>query len=245
MKALADGGTGSQPPQKEKRWYPHHFGDLVAGLTLIVLSVTMVFVIKYACEARRQTRLLNSSVKQQIENVKQQVMINRPVIIANGIGIVEKNSFGVPIKVRVATVNFGRSTASVMTAVGHIFTTNAGEPARVDDQCKEGGPWPKGNRLTALVPYQPPPSVTLSIPAGAKPGLITIPMQPIGATAWDWTPGEGFDPASVNKGKTLFVIGCIYYRGLDDRTHFSDVCASWAGGTDFPSCPDLTRNFVH
>ncbi len=217
-------------------------------LTFVILAVTMWGVLRYAREAKRQSKLLDESVKQQIENVKQQVMINRPVIIANGVGIVEANASGVPTKVRVATVNFGRSTASVMTTVGHIFTTNAGEPAPFDHQCKEGGPWPKGNRLTALVPYELPPSLSLSLLAPArkgKPESITIPMQPIGSVAWNWTPAEGFDAASVNRRKTLFIAGCIYYRGLDDKTHFSDVCVSWGGGTDFPPCPDLARNFVH
>lgn len=181
---MANDGTANQPPEKKQPLYryivPQDFRDLVDGLTLVVVFVTMIFVIKYAEEAHTQNISLTRSIQQQ-------EMVSRPVIIANGVGVVDRDQKGVPIKVRAATVNFGQSTAPKMTAVGHLFIANAGDPAPVDPQCVENGPWPKGNRLTALVPFQQAPSLSLSLPASPKKGAdgpeaIVIQTQPIGAT---------------------------------------------------------------
>jgi|GEM_PF-7091566 len=222
-----------------------------SGATTAILLVTMVYVIKYANEAHKQNVSLAKSIEQQ-------AMINRPVIIGNGVGIVEKNSAGVPTKVRVVSANFGRSTAPMMTTAGHIFAINNGQPAPFDPECNEHGPWPNGNPLSALVPYQPPPSVNVMVPAPSIEGqrasakthkpeaeTFAIPMQPVGTIGSDWDVAQEQTLDEVGKGKTLFVIGCIYYQGLDNTDYFSDVCVSWAGGDQFPVCPDRTRNFVH
>ena len=186
--------------------------------TLAVLSLTLAAVIVYACEAHRQNVALNNSVKQQ-------AMINRPVIIGSGVAV-ETSTNGIPTKVVVTIVNFGRSTAPLMTAVGHIFVSDAGEPAPVDPQCKEGSSWPRGNRLTALVPYNSA-------------------LAPTGITRWEWTPAEGQNVTEASNDKPLFIVGCIYYKGLDDSGYFSDFCVSWAGGNNFPVCTDSSRNYIH
>jgi len=67
----------------------------------------------------------------------------------------------------------------------------------------------------------------------------------MGTVGWDWTAGQGQDVDDALTGKTLFVTGCIFYRGLDGNPYFSDICVSWAGESNFPSCADVTRNFVH
>lgn len=186
--------------------------------TFVVLAITMVAVIIYAREAHRQNGLLNQTVEQE-------VIINRPVLIGNGVKILEWKD-KVPSRVGVIVINFGKTVAPAATVVGHIFLTEPGEPAPTDPQCNEFGPWPTGAKISALAPG---PFVN------GYPGL----------GAWSLSPAEGQDVAEANSGKTLFVVGCTYYKGLDNRSWFSDFCVSWAGGDNFPACQDHSRNYVH
>jgi hypothetical protein len=234
-----------QAPKKGEGYTTPEF--LINLLTLIVLAVTLVFVAKYAHEARRQTRFLNGSVKEQIEAVNQQAMTNRPVIISSGISIQGKNEKGTPVKIAVVTTNFGKTTAEIMTTVGHIFVVNTGEPAPFDPDCNEKGGWPKGQKVTPLVPFVPPQPITITIPPkkrGDKPTTEIVYPQPIGTVSWLWDAAQGQDLGDLS-GKTVFVTGCIYYKGLDHKRYFSDLCVSWGGGDYFPICPDVTRDFIH
>jgi hypothetical protein len=237
-------GDGKTPQKSEGYSTPEFLINL---LTLIVLTVTLVFVAKYAHEARRQTRFLNGSVKEQIEAVKQQAMTNRPVIIADGISAQGKNEKGTPDKVAVVTINFGKTTAEIVTTIGHIFVVNNGDSAPFDPECNEKGAWPKGQKVTALVPFVPPQPITVTVPPkkrGDKPATAIIYPQAIGTVAWIWDLAQGQDLTDLS-GKTVFITGCIYYKGLDHKRYFSDVCVSWGGGDYFPTCTDLARNFIH
>lgn len=128
------------------------------GLTVVILAITMWGVLKYACEAKKQSRLLDQSVKQQIESVKQQVLINRPVIMGNGALAVDFTKEKIPSKVLVGIMNFGRSVSPAAVAVGHIFVREVGEAPPVDPECKEGGPWPTEPKLTAIASATENPS---------------------------------------------------------------------------------------
>lgn len=207
----------------------------------VILAVTMLAVIVYAFQACNQTA-------QMIKSVNQEVMVNRPVVIANGVAILEKNSAGVPIKVQVKTANFGRSTAPFVVTAGHIFAVDAGQPAPIDPECDEKAPWPKRNKPTALAPFVPPQYVTVPIQADptnkGTAGTAIVPVPVVGSAMWAWDRASGQDLGNVS-GKTVFVSGCIYYTGLDGGRYFFDVCVSWAGGGDFPTCTDTTRNQVH
>jgi hypothetical protein len=241
-----NGMIGLGTPPYKRHYSAYKCGTaLTEWLTLVVLAITMCGVLWYACIASSQNQHLADSVDQQ-------VMINRPVIIANGLGILKTNSNGIPTKVRIATVNFGESTASVVTAIGHIFAVNNGETAPFDPECKEGGPWPIDTKLTALVPFEQPQSLSFSLsgpPSNKKgqstpPNITIVAPQPIGAAGWDWSEATGQDFNDVG-GKTVFVVGCVFYEGLDKTSYFSDVCVSWDGTPNFPTCADRGRNYIH
>jgi hypothetical protein len=47
----------------------------------------------------------------------------------------------------------------------------------------------------------------------------------------------------LGENTSLYVVGCIYYEGLDKKQYYSDICSIWSEGT-FQSCSDWDRNFV-
>lgn len=147
------------------------------------------------------------------------VLNNRPVLYENGVKATEKTPDGIPSKVRVRFRNFGKSLAVGIVDKGHIVTRDAGEPTPIDPDCDATGKLPKSDFIGATAPDE-----------------VEEP---------DWGPAEGEDLSAVNRGKVLYVTGCVYYFGID-RVHryFSDLCVVWApkAQQDFQSCGDSRRN---
>lgn len=199
--------------------------SFVDFLTLIVLTATLCFVIKYACAAEEQNRHLADSVEQQ-------VLINRPVIF--GHGLVEAEYGGenpeIPQKVGVPFVNFGRSVAPEAVAVGHLFVRKPTDPTPHDPA---GGnrntPWPIEPKMTAIATSEKDASGEC--------------LSQQNCAIWWWTPYSR-DDVTLRKGDVLYAAGCIYYKGLDGRKWFTDYCVIWDGGSGFPSCNDKTRNLL-
>lgn len=202
------------PPKNEGYPWSKFLIDLG---TLIILTFTMIGVFWYACIASRQNTNL-------VRSVNEEIMVNRPVLIANGVVAVQRSN-NVPSRIAVVVINFGKTAAPSATAVGHLFIVEPGQPAPVDPRCSKSGKWPTDAPYSALVP---------------GPGTKEAPEL----GAWVWEPAQGQDVTLVNAGKILFVVGCIYYKGLDGNVWFSDVCVSWAGGDSFRSCSDHNRNYV-
>ena len=51
--------------------------------------------------------------------------------------------------------------------------------------------------------------------------------------------------ATLTYGQVLYVVGCVYYFGLDKtKTYFSDLCVVWApkAPQDFQPCDEPERN---
>ncbi|MGO9454287.1 MAG: hypothetical protein ACLQDV_25055 [Candidatus Binataceae bacterium] len=105
------------------------YNALVSTLTLLVLSATLVYVRNYANEAGTQTGFLNSSVTQQTNSVAEQVIVSRPVVLANGIQPVKKGkdqtgrSGFIPTnaptdKAVIHAVNFGKTVAIDVVVLG-------------------------------------------------------------------------------------------------------------------------------
>jgi hypothetical protein len=137
--AQAEQDPATKPPEKRLNCIGI-INSFIAGATAVILFVTLLYVKNYAEEAHNQSASLATSIAQQ-------GMVNRPVVIANGVGIQEKDARGTPTKVGVNTVNFGKTTAEVVTTVGHIFAVNNGALAPFDPECDENGLWPKGNTV--------------------------------------------------------------------------------------------------
>jgi hypothetical protein len=63
-------------------------------------------------------------------------------------------------------------------------------------------------------------------------------------------PAEGNNnlaDALKQPSKTLYVIGCVYYRALNKNCYFAEVCVTWDStpGTseEFPLCTDPQYNY--
>src|SRR5208283_1767891 len=97
---------------------------------------------------------------------------------------------------------------------------------------REGGPWPTEPMITAI-----------ATSTASNENLETDCSKLTNCASWNWTPSAGEDVSTYKSGKVLYVAGCIYYKGLDDRLWFTDYCVSWEGGQDFLNCPN--RNHVH
>lgn len=52
-------------------------------------------------------------------------------------------------------------------------------------------------------------------------------------------------PEDISKmgGRTLYAVGCVYYKGLDRTHYYSDVCTKWAGNS-FQPCDSRDRNHL-
>ena len=201
-------------------------------ITCAVLAATLVGVIKYACEAHRQNVLLRESIGQQIQGVHEQVLGNRPVIMANGafaytIGkdkrLTPTPQNVLPEGVQIRLLNFGRSVAVDAFDHGHLMIVNQGEPPPIDPECDESQRPKKESDRTALAPF------------------------PYGEWFRQWTILQGEDIEDVNSGKELYAVGCVYYGDLTKHIYYSDICLTWArnrGNNPFQACQDPKRNYV-
>ncbi len=157
--------------------------------------------------------------------LQQQVMINRPVVFDNGMAATEFDEDGFPKVVHLLIRDFGKTVALRVTPVGHLEIGDAYKNAPKDAGCNPDGLAPDVWRST-LAPVE------------------------VGASGFaNWTLPENKSAVALKKGgtNTLYVVGCIYYEGLDGSHYYSDVCTYWKGAsaTDFQSCADTDRNFVN
>ena len=207
--------NGNAPQKTESYPWSKFWIDLT---TLIVLTATMFGVFIYADEASVQSGLI-------AKNVAQEVMINRAVVIPNGVGAVSRKE-RIPIEVHVKSRNFGRSMALDVTMAGEIALRNPNVPPPVDPRCHED----KGA-----------PTDLESTPLAAIQGSDTMDSEP------NWIPAAGENVDEVDTGKLLYAVGCVYYRGLDGQHYFTDICTYWAPDRpqDFRSCTATDRNYIH
>ncbi len=159
---------------------------IVSLATLIVLAITMAYVINYAGSASEQNRHLADSVAQQ-------AMMNRPVVFANGIH--REGSDVYPVQVQANIVNFGKTVALEVVAPGEIASTPSEEPAPRDPRCRENGDPPKDLYMTALAQVDAVMGSPSYYPAHWKLA--------------------SYEDISKMGGRTLYAVGCVYYKGLD------------------------------
>ncbi len=209
-----DGDT----PQKNKGYSVVEF--LIDLGTLAVLTATMIGAFRYAAEAHRQNTLL-------AQNVEQEVLNNRPVLVPNGVATVLRGQDNIPIGVDVKLRNYGKTLAVGVVIAGEMLVRGVGEPAPADSDCVEDGAIPKIN-----IPYvKSTPAIGMGESADA--GWTLAPDQPL---------------ERVNLNGVLYVVGCAYYFDLDKKTrYFSDVCVSWVpkAPQEFQNCDDPNRNYAH
>ncbi|MGA7873192.1 MAG: hypothetical protein WCA22_20065 [Candidatus Binatus sp.] len=187
---------------------------------LYVSVAGVVAVIFYAGEARRQNGLIARSVEQEVLN-------NRPVLIGNGVETMQKTPDGVPMQVKVHLRNYGKTLAVGGVVAGEILIRAAGEPTPVDADCDEAGKLPKAN-----IPF-------VDVEPAVAPNEAAEPM---------WVPTSDQPLPRANYGAVLYVVGCVYYFGLDrEKRYFSDVCVTWVpkAPQEFQTCDDATRNYAH
>jgi hypothetical protein len=207
--------NGNAPQKTESYPWSKFWIDLT---TLIVLTATMFGVFIYADEASVQSGLI-------AKNVAQEVMINRAVVIPNGVEAVSRKGH-IPIEVHVLARNFGRSMALNVTMTGEIALRNPNEPPPVDPRCHEDKEAPTDLKSTALA---------------ATEGSNILDSEP------NWIPAAGENVDEADTGKLLYAVGCVYYRGLDGQKYFTDICTYWVQNRkqDFPFCTQADRNQVH
>lgn len=180
--------------------------------SFLVEIATLGVVAWYAGEAHRQNVLMTASLAQQ-------VLGTRPIMYQNGVKATERTTDGIPSKVKVKIRNFGKSLAATVGTIGHIFVVNAGEPAPIDPECREGA----------------------ELPSDAGGGAVAVDEF----TEFEWTPAHDVNLSDVNNGKVLYAVGCVYYFGLDrTKTYYTDICVFWApkAAQDFQSCAEKERN---
>lgn len=156
------------------------------------------------------------------QSVEQEVLNSRPVVYENGVSALERTPDGVPNKVKINFRNFGKSMAQTVVSIGRIVVKDPAEPAPVEPSCNETGELPKSDKVRAVAPGE--------------------------FTDAEWVPPPGENLSEVNRGAILYVVGCVYYSGLDRiKTYFSDFCVVWApkAPQEFQSCNDPNRNYAH
>jgi len=163
-------------------------------------------------------------------------MINRPVIISNGIhpichlnvvsGFVCSGS-DVPDEVLVDAANFGRSMAINVIVAGDLEVVTKGDKPPKHKDCLDHSRPPANYPHTAVI---------------SRDG-ISDPNNLSGVYITGWFLTDLGFMARVNKGDDLFAVGCAYYDGLDKNLYYSDICAKWnpASG-QFETCLDADRN---
>jgi hypothetical protein len=214
-----DAPNNPEQPKKATRGVEAYVA-VVDTVAVLVLLATMIGAFRYASEAHRQSQLIALSVEQEVLN-------NRPIVIANGIGASEKTQDGVPSKVKVHLRNYGKSLAVAIVDAGEILIRAPGEPTPTDPDCDENGNLPK------------------TAPPGVYAAAAVAPNEAVDP---EWIPAPGEQLSQTKMGKVLYVVGCAYYFGLDrQKRYFSDICVTWApqAPQDFQSCDDPNRNYTH
>lgn len=222
---MAQAGEHSDDSEQKQGWWrgcvkPE---NVISELTLIVLTVTMVYVIKYARISSRQNDNLTRSVNEEVE-------VNRPVVLTNGIFPVAQdpktkkwNQADQPTDAVVVNfINFGRTLADKVVAVGMLAIVAPEEDAPHDQRCSPDGQPSQGVRASPLAP-------TGAIVPGAGREL--------------WPLRNSDNLAQLARGDILYAAGCIYYKALDGLQYYTDVCAVWHDGS-FQLCSNPNRNLI-
>jgi hypothetical protein len=157
------------------------------------------------------------------QSVNEQVLSNGPLVYPNGVEAIGWTADKIPNKVQITFRNYGKSLALTMVTVGHIMMGDIDSPP-TDPACNETGNLPKTTIVDAMEP------------------------DPKQSIVKEWVPAEGEDVSQAKYGRTLYVVGCSYYLGID-RIHryFTDVCVYWAPSKpqDFQACNDPKRSYAH
>lgn len=197
--------------------------------TLAVLTITVIGVFWYACEAHKQNRLLN-------KNISEQIAVGRPVVLSHGIQPLKKSKdkngrdLWVPTdsptdKAVIFAVNFGKTVAVDMVVFGQLAIRRPEQPEPSDPRCDwRMGP-PRDAQKTALAPANE------SVVPNA-PNYFFLPV--------DFRSGD--DLSEWKDGNNLYVVGCIYYSGLDGQCYYSDICTIWQNGTFQSQSCSTSRN---
>lgn len=146
--------------------------------------------------------------------VQEEVMTSRPVVFGWLIRGDVQN--GHLKAVDVTAKNWGKSTALNVSVVGQIVGRTAKAPTPHDPRCS-----PRFKR-------HPPDDI---------PETAVAPKDR----------DEGYwlaDNSSLVKGNIVYIVGCMYYRGLDGNFFYSDYCVTWEGENRFRKCTDPHRNYV-
>jgi hypothetical protein len=155
-------------------------------------------------------------------SVAQQVMIDRPVLLSDGMSTLQSKE-GIPTKVRITFFNFGKTVALNATPFGHLEIGNTNKTAPRDANCSPDRIPPRDVYHSALAPYE-------------NGGFMFH----------EWASLAETDVTELknNPTKIIYVVGCIYYEGLDHRRYYTDVCMTWTPNWPYAICGDTDRNFI-
>ncbi len=202
-----------EAPQKCKCYSCGKF--LIDIGTLTVLTVTMVFVIIYACAANTQNA--------------QQMFLIRPVLMSNGM-VPDRMVNGFPTVMHSNVVNFGKTVALTVALPGELIIKDAEYPGPYDPRCPDDGELPRDVKLRIK-----------DVPVTALSQVDAVAGHP-NPYGQDWKLKDR-DSLTDMSGKALYAVGCVYYKGLDGSPHWGDICAKWADG-GFQTCDSKERNYV-
>jgi hypothetical protein len=184
-----------------------------------VLEVLGFFVLTfYAWQAYKQRLEMTRSVAQQ-------VLSSGPLMYPNGVAPTGFTVDNIPNKAHIRFHNYGNSLALNIVTIGHIIMGDAKTPPH-DPGC---------NPNATSLPKEG--SFVDALETGAD-------RQPLEK---DWFPINERELIQANNGRTLYVVGCVYYYGID-RTHlfFTDICLYWdrAKPQVFQTCNDTARSYA-
>ena len=161
---------------------------------------------------------------QSSRQMTQLVMQNRPVVTANRITPCMQRINNWPQAVDVVVVDYGKTVALNVVAPGELISAPSNDSAPVDSRCAANKSPPTNMYRTTL----------------AQVGALTNGQPSYYPTTWNI---ERVDSLNHMEGRTLYAVGCIYYKGLDGSSYYSDVCTQWTGKI-FDVCKDRQRNYV-
>lgn len=180
--------------------------------------LTVVGILAYGAIAYRQWNAMAKAVEQQ-------VLINRPMILADGI-IPAQLVEGTPVIAFVDNVNFGKSIALKVFSVGRLKIQDSDKATPTDPECN---------------PDHRPKDTTLAL---APRGEVADPNSHAGGFRAQWYLVHPSDAARAkDRMMRLYAVGCAYYEGLDHSSYYSDICAMWTGSA-FQPCEDPDRNYI-
>jgi hypothetical protein len=155
-------------------------------------------------------------------SVEQQVIINRPVLLNDGMKALESKD-GYPAKIQLTIFNFGKTVALNATPFGRLEIGNPDQPAPKDPDCDPHRIPPTNVFHSALAPYD-------------SGGWLNY--------QWGLDTGVDLGLLSKNQHRVLYGVGCVYYQGLDLKRYHTDICVTLTPNWPFAICGDTDRNFV-